>query len=84
MQRHGRIEQMPPDIREVLGAPALLDELRRIYLAPEVTREFDVRPFEPDLDGLVQFLCDDREFGRERVVAAVERTFRERSLGLDR
>ena len=36
------------------------------------------------LDGLVQFLCDDREFGRERVVAAVERTFRERSLGLDR
>ena len=63
---------------------ALIDEVRRIYLQPEVTRRIRRRPFEPDLDGLVRFLCDDREFGRERVVAAIERTFRERSLGLDR
>ena len=35
---------------------------------------------EPDLDGIVGFLCDEREFSRERVTAAIDRTFRERSL----
>ena len=35
---------------------------------------------EPDLDGIVRFLCDEREFSRERVSAAIDRTFRERSL----
>jgi flap endonuclease-1 len=83
VQQHGRIEQMPAEVRDALGDPALVDEVRRIYLTPEVTGQFDVRPFEPDLEGLVQFLCDEREFGRERVVAAIGRTFRERSLGLD-
>jgi hypothetical protein len=39
-----------------------------------------VQPAQPDLDGIVRFLCDEREFSRERVNAALARTFRERSL----
>jgi hypothetical protein len=35
---------------------------------------------EPDLAGILRFLCDEREFGRDRVSAALRRTFRERSL----
>jgi hypothetical protein len=35
---------------------------------------------EPDVDGIIRFLCDEREFSRERVDAAIERTFRNRSL----
>ena len=47
---------------------------------PDVTDAFEVQPAEPDLDGIVRFLCEEREFSRERVSAALERTFRERSL----
>jgi flap endonuclease-1 len=81
VQQYGRIENMPQDIRDAL-ADSPLDEVRRIYLRPEVTDGFEVQPFEPDLDGIVRFLCDDREFSRERVTAAIDRTFRERPLDL--
>jgi flap endonuclease-1 len=82
VQEHGRIEQMPAAIREALGDPAVIEEARRIYLSPDVTSTFDIRHSEPDLDGLVRFLCDDREFGRERVLAAIDRTFRDRTLNI--
>jgi len=81
VQQYGRIAAMPAEIRDALGDPAILDEVRRIYLEPPVADAFDVRPFEPDLDGIVRFLCDEREFSRDRVTAAIDRTFRERSLG---
>ncbi|HEV8210006.1 MAG TPA: flap endonuclease-1 [Vicinamibacterales bacterium] len=82
VQQHGRIAHMPAAVRDALGDPTVLNEVRRIYLAPDVTDAFDVEPFEPDLAGIVHFLCDEREFSRERVAAAIDRTFRERSLGL--
>jgi flap endonuclease-1 len=80
VQEHGRIEQMPSDIRDALGDPEALEEARQIFLHPNVTDAFDIRATEPDLEGIVQFLCDEREFSRERVSAAMERAFRERSL----
>lgn len=80
VQRHGRIEQMPDDVRDALGDADMVEAVRHIFLHPKVTDEFDVRQGEPDLDGLVRFLCDEREFGRDRVNAAIERTFRERTL----
>ena len=82
VQQHGRIEHMPAAVRDALGDLSAITDVRRIYLAPEVSEAFDVEPFEPDLDGIVRFLCDEREFSRDRVRAAIERTFRERSLGL--
>jgi flap endonuclease-1 len=76
VQDFRRIEQMPADIREALGDPAVVDEVRRIYLEPEVTDQFDVRSRDPDVDGIVRFLCEEREFSRERVAAALNRAFK--------
>ena len=80
VQRYGRIEDMPAEIRDALGDPDTIDDVRRIFLQPDVSDEFDVNQREPDLAGILRFLCDEREFGRDRVSAALERTFRERSL----
>ena len=80
VQQYGRIENMPEEIRSGVGDPETVDEIRRIFLKPDVTDEFDAGPAEPDLAGIVQFLCDERAFSRERVGAALERTFRERTL----
>jgi len=80
VQEYGRIENMPDETRQALGDAETVEAVRRIYLKPSVTDTFNVDPIEPDLDGIVRFLCDEREFSRERVSAAVERTFRERSL----
>ena len=80
VQQHGRIEGMPEEVRRALGDPDSLDEVRQIFLTPAVTDTFNVEPAEPDIDGIVKFLCEEREFSRERVNAALERTFRERTL----
>ena len=74
VQQHGRIEAMPADIRSALAGQAI-DEARQIYLRPEVTDTFTLEASAPDRDGIVRFLCDEREFGRERVVAALERAW---------
>ena len=80
VQRQGAIENMPAVIRDALPEPATIDDVRRIFLHPDVTDVFDVRQAEPVLDGIDRFLCDDREFSRELFSAALELTFRERSL----
>lgn len=71
--RYGAIDQMPAQVRDAFGAD--LDRLRRIYLEPEVTDQYDIAFRECDVDGVVRFLCDEHAFGRDRVHAALERAF---------
>ena len=73
VRKYGRIEAMPSEIREPLGD---IDEVRRIYMSPEVTDEYVIEFTPPDRDGIVAFLCDERQFGRQRVIAALDRAFR--------
>jgi flap endonuclease-1 len=70
----GSIENMRMDIREALGSG--IAEIRDIFLKPDVTDEYAVEFTAPDFDGIVRFLCDEREFSRERVAAALERAYR--------
>jgi flap endonuclease-1 len=73
VRAHGRIEAMRAEIRDALGD---VDDVRRIFLRPEVTDDYATEFREPDRDGIVAFLCEQRRFGRDRVVAALERAFR--------
>jgi flap endonuclease-1 len=72
VQEHGSIARMPEPIRTAVGP---VDEVRRIYLEPEVTDEFRIAFAPPDRDGIVAFLCGEREFGTDRVLAALDRAF---------
>ena len=81
VQEYGRIEAMPRDIRDSLGDGALVDDVRQVYMRPDVTDDFTVTAFNADLDGIVRFLCDEREFGRDRVTAALDRTYGKGSSG---
>jgi len=69
----GSIENMPAEIREALG-PSIA-EIREIFRHPEVTEEYSIEFKPPDLDGVVRFLCDEREFSRDRVTAALNRAY---------
>jgi flap endonuclease-1 len=73
LRRHGRIEDLPPDIRA--GVEDAAGPVRDVYLHPPVTDDYRVEPFACDVDGVVRFLCDERIFGEERVRAALERAF---------
>ncbi len=70
----GSIENMPAEIRDEAGAVA--PDIRAIFLQPDVTDNYEIQFKRPDLDGIVRFLCDEREFSRERVAAALARTYK--------
>lgn len=71
-QTFGRLEAMPDDLQRAVGDVA---EIRRIYLQPAVTDDYDITFAEPDLAGIVQFLCREHEFSEDRVQAALQRAF---------
>jgi len=73
VSEYGAIENMAGDIREAIG-PAF-SEVRNLFLRPEVTDDYAVEFTAPDRDGIVRFLCEQREFSRERVTAAMDRAF---------
>jgi flap endonuclease-1 len=77
VQTHGAIERMPAAIRDAIVD---VDGVRQIYRSPDVTNAYDVAFGEPDFGAIVDFLCREREFSKERVTAALERAFAERSL----
>ena len=70
----GSIENMPAEIRD--EAAAVAPDIRAIFLQPDVTDNYEIQFTRPDLDGIVRFLCDEREFSRERVAAALARTYK--------
>jgi flap endonuclease-1 len=72
VQRHGAIEQMPAEIRDAVGDVA---SLRQIYLDPDVTDDYAIAFGEPDVDGVIRFLCDERQFSHQRVADALTRAF---------
>ena len=64
---------MPSEIGDAFGPD--LDRLRQIYLEPDVHEHYDVESGQCDVGGVVRFLCDEHAFGRDRVIAALERAF---------
>jgi flap endonuclease-1 len=76
VREYGSIENMPAEIRDAAGDIA---SIRRIYLEPEVTDDYSVESGAPDRDGIIRFLCDERQFSRQRVSDALERAFNVRT-----
>jgi flap endonuclease-1 len=76
VREHGAIEALPDELR--VQVPEY-EEVRRIYLEPQVRSDYTVQFGEPDEEGVIRFLCEEHAFGRERVAAALER-MRQRSL----
>jgi len=71
VRKHGRLEDMPEKVTTQL--PETYPEIRRLFLEPEVTDDYAVAPGELDGEGLVSFLCGERDFSRERVESVIER-----------
>ncbi len=70
MQEHGSIEKIgeaDPEFRP----PEHLSRIRQIFLKPEVTSRFELEWREPDVEGLVSFLCSDRDFSEDRIRTAI-------------
>jgi len=70
IREHGCLEA----VLDVLGESIdNLQEIRDIFLHPEVTESYDLRMKKPRIEEIIEFLCKDRDFSEERVRKAVDR-----------
>ena len=75
----GSIENMPAEIQEPLTA--LAPAIRDIFLHPDVVNDYRIEFRGADTEGIMRFLCDEREFSRERVMNGLKRAFEKLPFG---
>ena len=71
VRKYGAAEKFPEEIRG--GLPSDLDRVRSIFLHPRVLENYSLKRGRPDPDGVIEFLCEERAFARDRVQKVVDR-----------
>lgn len=72
IREHGSLESALPHIKEP-SFPHPVEEIRGLFLEPRVTDDYSLEWGPPDADGIVSFLCEERDFDRGRVLRAVDK-----------
>ena len=71
LRKHGRLEDLPAEVREQL--PGEVDAIRDLYLHPPATDNYSLDEKPVQEEELIRFLCDERSFSRERVETVITR-----------
>jgi len=72
IKNHGKIENLPIEVKETLMAQNY-QEVRRFFLEPNVTTDYTLKYGELQEDELYRFLCDQRDFSHGRVETVIQR-----------
>ncbi|MBI5286239.1 MAG: flap structure-specific endonuclease [Deltaproteobacteria bacterium] len=70
IRQYGSLEELPLEIAEHL--PENYQQIREVFLEPEVTTSYSIDYKRADEEGLYQFLCSERGFAEERVKLVIE------------
>ena len=68
---HGRLENLPDEVK--IKLPRNYEEVRKVFLEPDVYGNYEISYGELQEQGTYDFLCEGRDFSRERVRTAVDR-----------
>jgi len=66
-------QQELDDLLREAASPNDFAKIKRIFLNPEVRDDYRLEWRSPDLDAVVKFLCNERDFSKERVMNAIEK-----------
>jgi flap endonuclease-1 len=72
IREHGTIEKVVPQLKEA-SFPVEPQRIRDIFLHPKVRDDYPLVWREPNVDGVVEFMCGERDFDEERVRKALEK-----------
>jgi flap endonuclease-1 len=72
IKKHGSIEEAMPEL-ENAEFPAEPERIREIFLKPKITEDYKLEWKEPNLKGVVDFLCRERDFSEDRVRRTIGR-----------
>ena len=72
IKQHGSIEKLIPTLKEA-EFPVEPRRIREVFLNPKVTDNYKLVWKEPDIEGVVNFLCREKDFSEERVRKALKK-----------
>jgi flap endonuclease-1 len=72
LKKYGKIENMPAEVRSKIESQNY-EQVRKIFLQPSVTSNYTLSYEGLNEDGLIDFLCNQRDFSRQRVETAIRR-----------
>lgn len=72
IKEKGNLENVLPTLGEA-EFPVEPQRIREVFLRPEVTDSYRIRWREPDVEGVVDFLCRQRDFSEDRVRKALKK-----------
>jgi flap endonuclease-1 len=64
--------------KEILKEVESYEEIKKIFLEPEVTENYTLEWREPDEELVIKLLCDEHDFSEDRVKRALEKFRREK------
>lgn len=70
IKKHGSIEEALTELKDA-EFPVEPQRIREIFLNPKVTDNYKLDWREPDVEGVVEFLCRERDFSEDRVRKAL-------------
>ncbi len=72
IKQHGSLEKLLPTLKQA-EFPAHPQRIREIFLTPTVTDNYRISWKEPNIEGVVNFLCRERDFSEKRVRKALNK-----------
>jgi len=72
IKEHGNLDKALPYLKNV-EFPVEHQKIKEIFLNPKVTNNYKIEWKEPDMEGVVNFICRERDFSEERVRKAIEK-----------
>jgi flap endonuclease-1 len=72
IKEHGNLEDALPNLKNA-EFPAEPKRIREIFLHPKVTDNYKIKWEEPDVEGVIDFICRERDFSEDRVRKALEK-----------
>jgi flap endonuclease-1 len=72
IKQHGTLEKALPFVKNAVF-PCDPQQIREIFLHPQVTDNYKLDWKEPNEQGLIEFMCQEKEFGEERIKKSIER-----------
>ncbi|MCK4885421.1 flap endonuclease-1 [Candidatus Bathyarchaeota archaeon] len=72
IKKYGSIEEAMPSLQDA-EFPVEPKRIREIFLNPKVTDNYNLEWKAPNIDGVVDFLCREKDFSEERVRKTLKR-----------
>ena len=71
IKQYKRLEDIPQIQEQLQEIP--FDQIRNIFLEPEVAKVGEIKFGETDYEGIVKYLSEERDFSKDRVETSLNR-----------